>query len=233
MFGSVLDLKAHMVEVHGADMTARDKKDARRVPAEFEFDEVGVGGGGGRRGRGGGVFGGVGRGNRDSSQNMLAGPSRPYNGRGRGGFSGSLTVESGTSPPGPSRIASPSPPPDDPVQAQYVVLFISITCNSHTRIYRRLAVITDRLHSLSSHPTTAIPAVKASIRGFRTSESSARDLISTVWNILDQVLDDTAGVVNAIVDFIEEDEKKRELLSSWNGFKIEVIHLYIYPYTGS
>ena len=49
-----------------------------------------------------------------------------------------------------------------------------------------------------------------------------------MWNILDQVLDDTAGIVNAIVDFIEEDEKKADLLSSWNGFKIEVTHSLIY-----
>lgn len=111
-------------------MSSRDKKDARRVQADFEFDEVGVGGagGGGRRRRGGG---GPGGGNRDpsSQQNAPAGPSRPNNGRGRGGFSGNLTVENGTStptPPGPSRRASPSPPPDDPIQAQYVNLVFSL-----------------------------------------------------------------------------------------------------------
>ena len=42
-----------MVEEHGADMSTRDRKDARRIQADFEFEEVGVGGRrGGRRDRG-------------------------------------------------------------------------------------------------------------------------------------------------------------------------------------
>ena len=44
-----------MVEDHGGDMSARDKKDARRIQAEFTFESVGQGGrhggGGGRRDR--------------------------------------------------------------------------------------------------------------------------------------------------------------------------------------
>ena len=31
VFGSALDLKAHMVEEHGAEMSARDKRDAPRT----------------------------------------------------------------------------------------------------------------------------------------------------------------------------------------------------------
>jgi hypothetical protein len=94
--------------------------------------------------------------------------------------------------------------------------------DAHDSTYRRLSVFTDRLRSLTPHPATAVPAVKAAMRGFRASESSARDLISTVWTILDQNLDDTASVINAVVDLLEEEDKKTELLSSWNGFKIEV-----------
>ena len=43
VFNTDLDLKAHMVEVHGGDMSARDKKDARRVETDFTFEEVGLG----------------------------------------------------------------------------------------------------------------------------------------------------------------------------------------------
>lgn len=64
--------------------------------------------------------------------------------------------------------------------------------------------------------------MKAAIRGYRANESSARDLISTVWNVLDHDLDGTAGIINAVVDLLEEEEKKRDLLSAWNGFKVEV-----------
>jgi hypothetical protein len=44
-----------MVEDHGGDMSARDKKDARRIQADFTFENTGQGGrhghGGGRRDR--------------------------------------------------------------------------------------------------------------------------------------------------------------------------------------
>lgn len=41
VFDTALDLKAHTVEDHGGDMSSRDKKDARRVQADFAFEEVG------------------------------------------------------------------------------------------------------------------------------------------------------------------------------------------------
>lgn len=72
------------------------------------------------------------------------------------------------------------------------------------------------------NPTTAVPAAKAAMRGYRASESSARDLISTVWNILDRNLEHTASIINAFVDLLDDEEKKEDLLASWKGFAIEV-----------
>lgn len=43
VFNTAMDLKAHVVEEHGAEMSSRDKKDARRVEADFEFEEVAAG----------------------------------------------------------------------------------------------------------------------------------------------------------------------------------------------
>ena len=51
VFNTALDLKAHTVEEHGGDMSSRDKKDARRVQADFAFGEVGGRYGHGRRDR--------------------------------------------------------------------------------------------------------------------------------------------------------------------------------------
>ena len=78
-----------------------------------------------------------------------------------------------------------------------------------------------RLRNLAPHPTNAIAGVKLALRDYTASQSGARDLISTIWSILDQDLDATASVVNLIVDFLEDEEKKTALLSAWNGFKIE------------
>lgn len=79
-----------------------------------------------------------------------------------------------------------------------------------------------RLQSLVANPTTAVPVAKAAIRGYRASESSAKDLISTIWNVLDQNLEHTASIINAFVDLLDQEEKKQDLLSSWKGFEIEV-----------
>ena len=89
---------------------------------------------------------------------------------------------------------------------------------------RRQAAFITRLQHVAPNPTNAAAAVKAAMRGYRANESSARDLILTVWNVLDHNLDDTASIINGVVDLLEEEEKKRDLLAAWNGFKIEVRH---------
>ncbi|CDO76948.1 hypothetical protein BN946_scf184587.g2 [Trametes cinnabarina] len=196
-----------MVEEHGAEMSARDRRDARRVPAEFEFEEVSAGSGG-RRGR-------RDRGDRErdreppphvASQPPGAG-ARPQaaGARRREAFGGNLTTEAPQAQAGgasqqASRRQTPSPDVDDEP---------------------RLSALVARLNGLAPHPTTAVPAVKAAVRSYRASESSARDLILTVWNILDRNLDGTASIVNSLVDLIDDEEKKHNLLAAWNGFKVE------------
>jgi len=77
------------------------------------------------------------------------------------------------------------------------------------------------LRTLSVHPINAVAGVKLALRDYTASQSGARDLISTVWNTLDRDLDATASIVNLVVDFLEDEEKKTDLLSAWNTFKIE------------
>jgi hypothetical protein len=112
-----------MVEEHGGEMSARDMKDARKVPAEFEFEEVGIGGRRGRHDR---------EREREPAPHHEPGPPAPARlNRRREGFGAHLTNDPGlsTAPsnsPGPSRLATPSPPPSDvdPIVAEYVLSFI-------------------------------------------------------------------------------------------------------------
>lgn len=39
---------------------------------------------------------------------------------------------------------------------------------------------------------------------------------------MDRNLEGTAGIVNGLVDILDDEEKKKNLLEAWNGFKIEV-----------
>jgi hypothetical protein len=99
---------------------------------------------------------------------------------------------------------------------------------------RRHARFLTRLQSLTANPTTAVPVIKAATRGYRLAETTARDLILTIWNVMDQKLEHTASIVNAFVDLVDEEEKKQDILASWKSFEIEVCRslffylLYIY-----
>ena len=124
VFGSRIDLQAHMVDEHGADMSTRDKKDARRVSAAFEFQDSSSNS---NRRRGGGPGGGGGGGReRDPQQPQIA--PRPALGSDsrRNRFGAHLTTEGDASDasPGPSRHQTPSPPPPsmDPITGEYVPL---------------------------------------------------------------------------------------------------------------
>lgn len=100
MFNSALDLKGHQVEIHGADMSSRDKKDARRVQAEFEFDDSS---GSGRRGR------------RDREREREPPPSVVQvqgraGGRRREAFAGHLTIEGTPTTTQPSMLSGRASP---------------------------------------------------------------------------------------------------------------------------
>lgn len=106
VFGTAMDLKAHTVEEHGAEMSSRDKKDARRVEADFEFEQIAAG----RRRREGGN-------NRDRDREPPP-PSQttrqPANVR-RRDFGANLTSDGPqtSDPPGANQVRTSSPLPSD------------------------------------------------------------------------------------------------------------------------
>ena len=115
-----------MMEEHGAEMSTRDKKDARRVSAAFEFQDTSSNT---TRRRGGGPGGsGVGGREREHRDPQPQIPPRPISGSDsrRNRFGAHLTTEGDANDlsPGPSRHQTPSPPPPsmDPVAAEYAPL---------------------------------------------------------------------------------------------------------------
>ena len=107
VFGTEMDLKGHMVEVHRAEMSSRDRRDVRRLETDFEYEDHG-----GHRRRG---AGGAHERNRDPP------PQRqPPNVRRRElgtGLTADTPPSSSSTPPPPVTI--PAPPPDmDPLTAE-------------------------------------------------------------------------------------------------------------------
>ncbi|KAJ7147912.1 hypothetical protein C8R43DRAFT_889420 [Mycena crocata] len=218
VFGSALDLQAHVVEEHGGEMGKGGRRDARRV--EAGWDEV----------RGAGHSQGHGRGRgrerdryrdreRDAPPHQppqpppqpqppahAQAPQRPPGGGGRRreGFGAALTVE-GENAPTPTPTPSPPPPRADVDPA----------------VAERHAAFLSRLASLAPNPTTALSSARAAIRSFRASESSARDLISTLWSVVDSRMEAAASIVNSLVDLLDEGEQREALLAAWRGFEVE------------
>ena len=96
-----------------------------------------------------------------------------------------------------------------------------LTARSHG-LFRRHAAFLARVSSFAANPLVAAAAVKASITSFRASESTARDLISTIHSITERNIEATGSLIVALVDLLDNEEKRTDLLQSWNGFKIEV-----------
>jgi len=102
-----------MVEQHGKEMSAKDRKDARRVEATFEYDDPAT-----RQGRG--------RGREREREPPEPGPTHPSR---REGFGASLSTSSPalSHPPTPQPQSLPlrndKEPPLDPATAEYSVLF--------------------------------------------------------------------------------------------------------------
>jgi E3 ubiquitin-protein ligase ZNF598 len=216
-----------MVEEHAAEMSSRDKKDARRVNAAFEFQDAS----GPNRRRGGvpdsggsGSGGGRERGQRDSQPQIAPRPTLGSDNR-HSLFGAHLTIErdANNSSPEPSRQqgATPPPPSTDP-SAEYASFYLHpCAVGANFFLSSRYAAVFARLRTLTAHTTNAAAGVKLALRDYTASQSAARDLISTVWNTLDCELDATASIINLVVDSLEEEEKKTDLLSAWNSFKIE------------
>ncbi|KIM48536.1 hypothetical protein M413DRAFT_20913 [Hebeloma cylindrosporum] len=219
-----------MVEEHGGDMSARDKKDARRIQADFTFENVGQGG---RHGHGGRRRDRERDRDRDrereppphqqqqavsSTPVAAAAPAArpPGVGRRREGFGAALTQpDQGTSATTmTTNAAARNTRPTSPQVP-------TTTSDIDPAIAERHASFLARLQSLALNPATAVPAVKSATRSYRLTESTSRDLILTIWNVVDRNLEHTASLVNAFIDLLEEEEKKQDLLASWKGFAIE------------
>jgi len=97
-----------------------------------------------------------------------------------------------------------------------------------------LGPLQQHLHSLN---TSSQFQVISSVRSYRGSECSAREMLDTVYNVFDRNLDVMSSVVTKILDVFEDnEEKKTQLLAAWNGIKVEVniitfstLHELIWP----
>jgi hypothetical protein len=66
---------------------------------------------------------------------------------------------------------------------------------------------------------------RAAIRAFKNTESTAKGMIDTIYNVLDQDAPGTVNVVKQIGQIFEEDgnmDKAKDILEAINGFRAQV-----------
>lgn len=60
------------------------------------------------------------------------------------------------------------------------------------------------------------------MRGYRGSETSAEDLVDTLWNVFDRNIDVAAGIIRSVADLFEDQEKSNSILSAWQDLRARV-----------
>jgi hypothetical protein len=76
-----------------------------------------------------------------------------------------------------------------------------------------------------SDSTNKMTSFSAAIRAFKNTESTAKGMIDTIYNVLDQDSQATVSVVKEIGQIFEEDglrDKAKDILEAINGFRAQV-----------
>ena len=78
---------------------------------------------------------------------------------------------------------------------------------------------------LVSDSTVKLSSFRSAVRQFRHNESGAKDMIDTIFHILDLDVDSTMGVGREIASLFDsegEKDKQTSILEALNGFRVEV-----------
>ncbi|WVQ79743.1 hypothetical protein IAT38_001843 [Cryptococcus sp. DSM 104549] len=251
VFGSELDLRAHMMERHSKDMSARDRAQIRQLNIDFSSSSSAPAQSTASRGFSLGrpapqpATANSASGSRgpsrmrdtpphqqvfqpapmtaaqeaqarriaqidqqESNQASQArrrafqtGLSRPEGEGGAGGSGGGAAAAGGSA----SGFSTPREDVDD------------ATATRHAELLSRVAMLT-------GDSTTKLSSFRSAVRQFKTNESSARDMVDTLFNVLDRELEPTTGIVREIASlFVGEGEKDKltATLEALNALRIE------------
>ncbi|WVR09437.1 hypothetical protein IAU60_006504 [Kwoniella sp. DSM 27419] len=241
VFGTDMDLKAHMIAEHSESMSARDKASARQVAVDFHSEQSARRSGGrSNRGHGQGFTlaqpfnassGGQQRIRDAPSHQQLEQPSltpaqqaqqqrqvqrdkQEENSR-RKAFSTGLSRPegSGTPLPLPSRTQGGSAsgfstPREDVDEA---------TASRHAELLSRVSM-------LVNDSETKLSAFRSAVRSFKSNESTAKDMLDTIYHVFDRNADVTTAILRELSSLFSGDgqkDKERAVLEAVNAFRVE------------
>jgi hypothetical protein len=88
----------------------------------------------------------------------------------------------------------------------------------------RHAALLSRMAMLVNDSPTKLTSFRAAVRQFKSNESTAKDMLDTIYNVLDNDADATAGVVREISNLFDADgerDKQRAILEAVNTFRVQ------------
>ncbi|KAL1405818.1 hypothetical protein Q8F55_007496 [Vanrija albida] len=234
VFGSELDLRAHQMEEHGEAMSQKDRAQARQLHIDFSSrPESGPSRTGGRGGRGFSLANA--NNGRDGPQTQQIAPppmnaaqaeqqrrqiqtDRQEEGRRRKAFNTGLTGSNGATPSGsagPSGRQTPVEPASGTVTPRDDV--------DEATQSRHAALIT-RVSMLVNDSQTKMASFRSAIRQYKNNESGVKDMLDTVYHVLDEDADSTAGVLREVANLFNGDgekDKQKAILEAVNAFRVQ------------
>ncbi|OXG14726.1 cytoplasmic protein [Cryptococcus neoformans Tu401-1] len=248
VFGSELDLRAHMMEAHGNQMSARDRANARHLPVDFNTPSSGARGSnhsGGGRGFSLGQSSVPGAG-RDSSA-----PSRM-----RANDSPHVQALDDTPAMTPAQIAQQKRQIQaDRAESAAAGLNMSRRRGFATGLSRegeaapslapmsapasgyntpredvdeatasRHAELLSRVSMLTNDSATKLASFRSAVRSFKSNESGARDMVDSIFNIFERDLDVTVGIAREVAKLFGSEgdkDKEKDLIEALNTLRVE------------
>ncbi|PWY99284.1 hypothetical protein BCV70DRAFT_144319, partial [Testicularia cyperi] len=221
VFESEMDFKAHQMAEHANELTSQQRREAMRVDINFSYDDPSTSTGHGASRSGGGK----GRGNagRDAASSAAEGASSSQN-RDVLGVS-SLASRSHVPGAGPAnhqsrRAMFGSGLTSGEVAPQGVSADTHAGTHDSRSTEERHQAYMNKVSDALKGSEARITSFRLSVRAFRSGESSARDLISTIHSLVGEV-DDCAPLVNGLVELLDDADKKKAMLDAWNQYRVD------------
>lgn len=88
----------------------------------------------------------------------------------------------------------------------------------------RHAALLSRVSMLVGESPTKLASFRSAVRQFKNNESSAKDMVDTLFHVLDQDRESTTGVGREVANLFDSEgdkEKQQAILAALNAFRIE------------
>lgn len=224
VFDSQMDFKAHQVAEHGAELTNRELKEAMRIEANFHYEDPNAAGS---------SSGSAPRARRDKRGGR--GPSEPDPPTRSDplGLS-SLALRANVPGAGPANhsrrihFGGHTTTTGESSQQQAAAALAASNSrsaaggsSSDKSAAERHEAYLARVQGILGGSESKLGSFRSAVRIFRAGEMSANDLVDNTYSLVDD-LDNTAVVINGLVDLLDTDaDKKNAVLQAWNKLRIE------------